>query len=184
MKPLPAQQTTVPRKSGESIPSLPSPLSTSPSSFSSANRRSKTAASGRSYPWLLAASTATAALFCLLYITKPVVTPVSPSPTKPVAPALAKAANPPSQQPSLIPDSHRLPGEQLDTTAVKPVATDPRNALPGSAAAGAYEETNLRIQHILTAESPGGQLDRSSTTAANSAGNLRKSPKPATSSPA
>ena len=58
-----------------------------------------------------------------------------------------------------MPSGEHLPGEQ-HAAAVKPLPADPRRVLPGPSSASAFEETNLRIQHILTAEAPGGHLDR------------------------
>jgi hypothetical protein len=61
----------------------------------------------------------------------------------------------------LMPSADRLPGEQkASITRSKPSPTHPRTALPAPTSAGSFEETNLRIQHILTAEAPGGHLDR------------------------
>ena len=142
----------------------------------------------RAYPLLLLASTATAALFCFMYITKPVIPPaptLSPNPlaaptttTTPLAapekpgttqppagpanttsaqpPAAAATAAPPA--PSMLPDTERLPGDTGANLAAKPPApADPRQTLPAPAP---FEETNLHIQHVLTAAAPGGDLSR------------------------
>jgi hypothetical protein len=149
------------KPASETIPSLPVALATPAGEYSKANRRAGTCPVQRAYPWLLASSTAVAALFCLMYITKPVIIAASDA-TRQTVPsqALAMADNP-AKTPSLMPSADRLPGETSPAAnAVKPTATDPRRALPGSAAASAFEETNMRIQHILTAEAPGGHLDR------------------------
>lgn len=163
MKPLPAQRATEAKTAAGSIPSLPGPLAAPASGFSTANRRTNPCTAQRLYPWLLSASTATAALFCLLYITKPVIIPAS-DPLQPSAaaanPALAMAdhTNTPAR---LMPGSDRLPGEAgISNAAAQPVPADPRRALPGPPSTTAFEETNLRIQHILTAEAPGDHLDR------------------------
>jgi hypothetical protein len=163
MKPLPAQQASEGRKQSESIPSLPGPLASSTASFSSANRRSNICTAQRAYPWLLSASTATAALFCLMYITKPVIVPAPdstqlPAPAqKPVLSMNGGASSPAS----LMPSDDRLPGEpSASGQSSKPISSDPRSALPGPPSDTAFEETNLRVQHILTAEAPGGHKDR------------------------
>lgn len=162
MKPLPAQLAAGGKTSGETIPSLPSSLSSGPSQFSKTNRRATTSPSQRAYPWLLSASTALAATFCLLYITKPVINPTppavqltTPAVPQPVAPTQASSA--PARS-GLMPSSDRLPGESAANG--KPLPADPRRVLPGPPSSSAFEETNLRIQHILTAEAPGGHLDR------------------------
>ena len=162
MKPLPAQHATEVKTAGESIPSLPGPLASSAGNFSTANRRANSCAAQRAYPWLLSASTATAALFCLMYITKPVIISTTDLPQAPAAdskPALSMAdvASTPTR---LMPGSDRLPGEQGTSNSVKPASIAPRRALPGPPSSTAFEETNLRIQHILTAEAPGGHMDR------------------------
>lgn len=120
----------------------------------------------RAYPWLLFLSTSVAGLFCYLYLTKPVIvsSPApamevkSEPPSVPVAmpsptPApMAKAESKPTA-PALAPSSQRLPGDA--TTAL----VAPKEA-PGKTGASAFEETNLRVQHILIAEAAGGARSR------------------------
>lgn len=141
------------------MPALPSAMATQPSSYSKSNRRASVNPGQRIYPWLLLASTGLAATFCVMYITKPIVSgsqdkAISPAhleqntiPTAAPAPAVPKA--------NLMPSQDRLPGE-ISTAA----RTNSKGASisPQSPAAGVFEQTNLRIQHILTAEAPGGQL--------------------------
>lgn len=160
MKPLPAQQTVGVKSKGDAIPSLPTTAASLAGDFSKTNRRTSCCPVQRAYPWLLSTSTAVAALFCLLYITKPVIT-TAPGPLIPTAaakPAVTLAAAP-STGSALMPGNERLPGEST-ATGIKPTPTDPRRALSGSPSTSAFEETNIRIQHILTAEAPGGHLDR------------------------
>jgi hypothetical protein len=112
----------------------------------------------RAYPWLLIASTALAAVFCGLYLNKPVivagpgpgpgVTATAPVPT---APALIAAAPKPAD--SLMPHGGHLPGD-----SVKLQAADPKRlASAGNGPENAFEETNLRIQHVLRAQGPAGE---------------------------
>lgn len=152
MKPLPAQNPASIRTADSAMPSLPPALSPQPASFSKTNRRASGNPGQRVYPWLLCTSTMVAAAFCLLYITKPVVmasqqtgsgyteSPVSISPT-------------PTGNVSLMPGKDRLPGE-------KPAAPAPTGSVAAPGPSVAFEQTNLRIQHILTAEAPGGHLAR------------------------
>jgi len=124
------------------------------------NRRAATTSSTvqRAYPWLLIASTALAAVFCGLYLNKPVVmagpgpgpaaTAISPAPP---APAMIAAAPKPAD--SLLPHGGHLPGD-----SAKPQATDPKRlASAGNGPESAFEETNLRIQHVLRAQGPAGE---------------------------
>jgi hypothetical protein len=115
-------------------------------------------------------STSVAGLFCYLYLTKPVIEPSAPTASQAAAPAPAadKApaplpAQPTSPQPlaeakpqkptPLAPSSQRLPGD------LTPAPAPPSQAL-GKTGAGVFEETNLRVQHILIAEAPGGTRSR------------------------
>ncbi|WP_193211050.1 hypothetical protein [Luteolibacter marinus] len=94
-------------------------------------------------------------MFCGLYLTKPVI--VSPVEQGPAAssPEPVLAASPrPADQPveSLLPRSNALPGE-----AGKPQSADPRRLVAGKPDADStYEETNLRVQHVLRAQAPDG----------------------------
>jgi hypothetical protein len=131
------------------------------------NRRATACPVQRSYPFLLVASTALAAVFCGLYIHKPVIVagnppgpPPTPHPPPPPpaatanAPAPAFAALPPAAPAdSLLPQAKALPGD-----LTKPLPADPRR-LGSTTDAGAnpYEETNLRIQHVLKAQGPAGE---------------------------
>lgn len=121
------------------------------------NRRTPAAATQRAYPWLLVTSTALSAIFFGLYLTKPVIAAsVSPAASEmamdPAPPPLPGPAQKP--QDSLLPSGNALPGDKSS----KPQSTDPRRL--GSAATGsaaAYEETNLRVQHVLNARGPNGE---------------------------
>jgi hypothetical protein len=161
MNPLPSQHHSTGKPDGGGIPSLPTVLPPSSGDYSASNRRSSPACPAqRAYPWLLFSSTAVAALFCLLYITKPVIIPapamIAPSTSGkiPASPAMPSPTPASSASASMIPSHSALPGE---TT---PAVNDPRSAIPAPPSVSAFEETNLRVQHVLTAEAPGGHLDR------------------------
>lgn len=163
MKPLPAQKTTGARPVGDSMPSLPTGLAAAPNSFSKSNRRASSNPVQRAYPWLLAASTAAAAAFCVLYITKPVIVApasVQQNAAQPSAKPAIAATTPQEKSASLLPDKNRLPGDTAGNNTIKPVPSDARKSLVPPTHANQFEETNLRIQHILTAEAPGGHVDR------------------------
>ncbi len=151
MKPLPAQNSAVPKEADSAMPSLPTALATPVASYSTANRRLSTCSVQRSYPWLLFTSTAIAAAFCLLYITKPVILAapsnsgnLADTPLPPRSVTVATKAG-------LMPDQNRLPGEKSESPTPREPTGTARSAAPA-----AFEQTNLRIQHILTAEAPGG----------------------------
>ena len=160
MNPLPSNRHPAGKPDGGGMPSLPTALSPSSGDYSASNRRSSPACPAqRAYPWLLFASTSVAALFCLLYITKPVIIPAPAM----ISPATAGSSSSPAPLPvatestatkSLIPSRSSLPGE------TPPATSDQLNTLPGPPSVSAFEETNLRVQHVLTAEAPGGHLDR------------------------
>ena len=144
MKPLPVQNPV-------QNPSLIQAIDNAALADLKSNRRAATCPTQRIYPWLLFASTAVAALFCLMYITKPVIL-ASQSPIPTYTPPPATTAPKTTAAPvnvALMPANDQLPGEKT----TKDPAPD-RTSSP----AAAFEQTNLRIQHILTAEAPGGHL--------------------------
>jgi hypothetical protein len=156
MKPLPAQGFPTAKPRGEAMPALPSAIAPAAAAYSTSNRRTTQCPVQRVYPWLLFASTALAGVFCLMYITKPMIMASSSGATAVnynEQPAIAKpAATPAANGKSLMPSAERLPGEAPAPT---------RKALPPHPGADrSFEETNLRVQHVLTAETPGGQLAR------------------------
>ncbi len=113
------------------------------------------------YPLLLLTSTALAAAFCFLYISKPLLAPPLPPIIKAAAPAPAAAPVAAVAAPaSLLPDAKHLPGDAPAVPTRQPESASLRRALPGGSTATAFEETNLRIQHVLTAEAPGGDVSR------------------------
>ncbi|MFD2256985.1 hypothetical protein ACFSSA_09875 [Luteolibacter algae] len=147
MRPIPKEEGS--KDISRPIPSIP--LNT-PGSYSTSNRRVASCPVQKVYPWLLFASTAVAATFCLAYITKPVIVTENPngSPEQEIS-STASSDLPPGTIPhnKITPDRRSLPGESPKTGQALPPAltTD-------------YEETNLRIQHVLDAESPGGDVSR------------------------
>jgi hypothetical protein len=163
MKPLPAQvpnHSQHPAPSDSRMPPLPEALGTPTLSQLKENRRISTCATHRAYPWLLVASTAIAGLFCLMYITKPVIFAAptlapfsvgnSVPPNSPTLPTVAA-------QPSLMPAMDHLPGEK-SSPRLDPAL--PHEAHPTAQPVAAFEQTNLRVQHILNAQAPGGHLSK------------------------
>ncbi len=163
MKPLPAQKIAGTRTPQEDMPSLPTGLSAASGSFSKTNRRTASSPVQRAYPWLLMASTIMAGTFCLLYITKPVIVAAGNKETTAAKPETrsAPASNPANTKSvSLLPDKDRLPGDSNNPAATNTSPANPRRSILPPSHATNFEETNLRIQHILTAEAPGGHVDR------------------------
>lgn len=111
------------------------------SSTAKGNRRAGESPSHWAQSLLLLTSTGLAAFFCYLYITKPVVEmyPGTSRATAPPTTAKAKAQDPPKPEPAKTPSTQ--------ATAKAPIHAG-------------LEETNIRIQHILTAETAGGRSDR------------------------
>jgi hypothetical protein len=114
-------------------------------------------ATQRAYPWLLTASTLIAVTFCYLYISKPVILEPGSSLEPGAAVTLATNSTTSKGLP-LLPAANHLPGDSATTESA--AATDPRSALPALSPNTPFEETNLRIQHVLTAETPDGGLSR------------------------
>jgi hypothetical protein len=163
MNPLPSETSGSRPRQVATMPTSPPPvLGGSPGSYSSANRRitEPTPDSQRLYPILLLASTAMSILFCFLYLTKPVILP-PPATLSPASPTASAASSdtsphrPTAQTPSLLPDAQTLPGE---TTA--PNTQTAATPQPKAPIREGFEESNLKIQHILTALAPDGELGR------------------------
>lgn len=164
MKPLPAQDPGIVEVTDSAIQSLASALASAAASHSTSNRRAANCRVAPIYPWLLVASTAVAAVFCLMYITKPfIVSPQGAGPGNPPPPVPAKTLAAIATPASLMPSHDRLPGEKSTRETPRDTGIAARTASSTSSASSApvaFEQTNLRIQHILTAEAPGGHLAR------------------------
>jgi hypothetical protein len=167
MNPLPADGS-VPESFGASALS-----GASPGTHDAFSNRRKNGSGSTAYPFLLLLSTCVAGVFCYLYLTKPVI--MEAAPATPVATPIAVeekplAAAPPAPVPTpvlqapvekpvsstslaLAPSSQKLPGDVVPSTAA------PRKAM-GKTGTNGFEETNLRIQHVLIAEAPGGARNR------------------------
>lgn len=152
MKPLPTDDRQNPAL--KPMPSLP--INPTPSSFSSTNRRAGSCRIQRAYPWMLFTSTAVAASFCLAYITKPVILP-NPLPTdSPIQKEVAtNVPSPAAASEKLLPDPTRLPGDSKHPKPGSALENPPASSLTTE-----FEETNIRVQHILDAESPSGDISR------------------------
>ncbi len=138
MKPLPVQN-----------PNLIHAPAIAASACSTLNRRTAACRTQWIYPWLLFASTAVAAMFCLMYITKPVIqASQNPIPAHTPRPPAQNTATP-SVAVALMPAKDQLPGETITNDTAPGLSSSP---------VAAFEQTNLRIQHVLTAEAPGGHL--------------------------
>ena len=164
MKPLPAQDSMQPRQPAPSeIPLLPEPSNPAAASPTEDDHRISACMVQRAYPWLLFTSTAIAGIFCLLYITKPVILGSQAQPPfslgNTISPKSSSTASPLASavetRPSLMPSADHLPGEK---SAARPDPVSTHEAAPPSQPVTAFEQTNLRVQHILNAQAPGGLL--------------------------
>lgn len=159
MRPLPTTTHSAPL-AAKPAPVLPAPqtLELGPLSNSTSpapNRRAAACPVQRAYPWLLVTSTALAALFCGLYMTKPVIVagrqPGPAATANSPSPVFASSQSKPAD--SLMPRPGALPGD-----VTKPQPADPRRlASAQEGPENAFEETNLQIQHVLKAQGPGGE---------------------------
>ena len=127
-----------------------------PRRYTPTNRRATTAPTPRRYLLALVSSTLVAALFCLLYITKPVI--IAP-PTE--VPQTVKVES--REEIDTAPDPvGKPPAPPPDPPPAPPPDPEPprETSTPTSATHDGYEETNLRVQHVLNASTRDGDLSR------------------------
>ena len=157
MKPIPEP----PNSKDASIETSPSNVSgllkSSQPRSPQANRRSNSGGVNQVYPWLLAISTAIAILFGLMYINKPVV--IASSNTNAIeARKDASVSKRETDGGHLMPTSDALPGDVSATSSdTYPQDTTNLNTAP---VYSQFEETNMRMQHILTATAEDGSITR------------------------
>lgn len=123
-------------------------LSPRQESYSYSNRRATSTKTQRLYPWLLLASTTIAGVFCFAYITKPVIA---------IYPSDSKISS--ESKPAVLSDPSKKAGGSNAANSGNPVANRIQ-ALPQAPVTSGFEETNIRMQHILDAESSSGDIHR------------------------
>jgi hypothetical protein len=104
-------------------------------------------------------------VFCFLYITKPVIVTPAPTPVAQLRPSPAPPAPNPTAPSNpdhkLIPAGDRLPGDVSPSPKTKPAPSKHiSSGAPLAESGPPYEETNLRVQHVLIAESPDEKLGK------------------------
>ena len=153
MKPIPAPST--PEDNTEPHAASAADLIKSTGSRQPGNRRSAQSSVNQAYPWLLAASTAIAITLGLMYINKPVV--IAGGDAQGVD-STETGQDDPKVKPeqSLVPGGDTLPG---DNTAGSAASIKPSN-LTTAPIHSRFEETNMRMQHILTVNSDDGHVSR------------------------
>ena len=133
------------------------------SRLSQANRRLSRV--DPAYHWLLIASLLLSSILCWLYVTKPVIVEnvasnASGSGMETSGPSGQGGS---SRVAALVPSSDALPGEASSANHI------PRKISPGMLAAATkanspfspgWESTNLKVQHILSADTGGGELEK------------------------
>ncbi len=129
-------------------------ISPRPHSHSFANRRVVNSKIQRLYPILLLASTAVAGVFCFAYITKPVTATYSSIPEKV---AIINPITPPPVIPVVKTES---PSNILPGLKPKNQPSVTKQAPPSAPHTVGFEETNIRMQHILDAECSNGEIHR------------------------
>jgi hypothetical protein len=160
MNPISSQTSISSQTASNSMTSPPATITLTSTRYSNANRRSTDGGTHWAYPWLLCGSTLVAAIFCFLYITKPVILASSPPLSKitlekPELPVITKPT--PTLHADLLPKSDHFPGDSVSNHS--PLAI-PNGLIAQKMSHNGFEETNLRIQHILTAETPAGNIAR------------------------
>ncbi len=130
MRPLPTSPESLPESHSKASRHA---LELGSSAIASNHRRSG-AGSRSAYPWLLIAATSLAGAFCYLYLTKPVI-------------AAPQATAPPSS-----------PGvEEAEAATSPPAPAKPEAVAPATLSnpdASPFEETVLRMQHVVLATGP------------------------------
>ena len=134
------------------------------------------------YPWLLSASVCLSAVLCWMYVSKPVIVTAAPTSVdnsfltepqpedkglEPLETPIAASNN----VPSLIPSDDKLPGEEPSQKnssqrgsepkihAVTPQVAD-NGSIQSSSENTGWENTNLKVQHILRADNGDGELEK------------------------
>lgn len=175
MKPLPIQPRTLPAAptTGATWTGLPARRATRPAARPAAHPSDRRPS--LTQPVLLVVSTLLAAAFCILYLTKPVVRIAAAEPTRPApadpTPAAAPAAPAPTDltAPAAETTAPDEPAAPSAPAADAPASGAPLPADPADlAAAGAtrpspdakFEETNLKVQHVLSVVAPEGEIGR------------------------
>ena len=164
LEPIPTQQISTTRKEtrkgkpssanqeacgGPAAPSVSSPLN-------------------KAYPWLLGASVCLSGVLCWMYVTKPVI--VSSSTIAPVAEqsldsdpdtTMVEPVKAIISQPDLVPSSDALPGENPSLMpSKKPAIASSTGQNPLANAGVSWENTNLKVQHILRADTGNGEIEK------------------------
>ena len=157
MKPFPTQSADVIEVRESAVP-MPPPALVAPAagSYSASNRRAASCPLQRVYPLLLFISTAIAGVFCLMYSTKPVIETNDARNPADRGIDILLSAKAPLSRPILMPNKGSLPGER----PAEPSIESPGSPVGTTSLATAFEQTNIRIQHILTAKAPGGYLSK------------------------
>lgn len=176
LEPIPTEQMTIVEKTvaapraqlrelQATAPDVPVATEPSPNQLSKA------------YPWLLGASLCMSGILCWMYVTKPVIapaavqTPAQSESTEAVKPVMVKPTALVGKAAPLAPSENLLPGEEpKNVTATgsrhpaAPLRVDPGKlaAMRGSSSAqgNGWESTNLKVQHILSADSGNGELEK------------------------
>ncbi|GAA5484428.1 hypothetical protein [Haloferula sargassicola] len=136
MRPLP----TTPESLTEPFSTAPGPALEIGSSVAAPNYRRSGPSDRTPYPWLLLASTTLAGVFCYLYLTKPIIAGSETTSENSAAPP-ASASVPATTTPA-----------PADVSSSKPEAVAP-STLP-TTDASPFEETVLRMQHVVFASGP------------------------------
>lgn len=133
----------------------------------SSSRSRANARTGRvdpAYHWLLIASLLLSSILCWLYVTKPVIVQNIPDADAKAGSETSAASGEggPSMVAALMPSSDALPGELSSANHM------PKKISPGALAAPSsanspfspgWESTNLKVQHILSADTGGDEME-------------------------
>lgn len=130
----------------------------------------------KAYPWLLGVSVALSATLCWMYVTKPVIVSAEvkevEEPMTDIVTATPVKVDQPKAlpgEPALVPSGEVLPGEESSevmATASAGSTAEASEGLNKPVSSGlpsggvSWENTNLKVQHILRADAGNGELEK------------------------
>lgn len=177
LEPIPTEQIVLAKEKSPHTGVYPQPTQALLSDSIDGSLGKDTSQLEKAYPWLLGISTCLSALLCWMYVSKPVVVQeVIQKPDTQIADTapvvdqepLVSGENKSVSANELMPSDTGLPTsnrkkETSPTPSQTPVAVSSKNlvsAVNTSEQGPGWEKTNLKVQHILSADDGSGELEK------------------------